>query len=332
MRCRFSVASESTTSRAAPDPAQRQTVGMPFGTSYVTGTNLSPLPSPFSSSQSVSPATSARYASALAPPRNAHRYSPPTAITARRRPSRSESSSTGRGGPRRASRAVSATTAELSIWAASARDAAGGSESQAIPASAVASGEGPGVCTYQSPSCRPPPPAAGQSRVAPFGANPLNAAGSPASITSCAEAKARATSLAGRLSSVVASRHPFPGRSVSTKVRTGSRATSVRVRARNRVSQSGGDASSTTEGWGLTSMANSRASSRGSSSLTPSNRTSSAVQPGIGTRDRRNVTSVDTMPLSGRITFRDAIRRPPRFTANVASRFPLPVSRFPAVP
>src|SRR5438094_4203416 len=169
-------------SRGVPGAAQRQTIGIPFGVSYVTGTNRSPLPSPFSSSQSVSPAISARYASPLAPPRNAQRYSPPAAIMARRRPSRSDKSSTGRGGPRRASRAVSATTAELSgADERSARDAAGGSESHATPASAAASEDAPGGCTYQSPSVRL---VAGQSSIAPLGANAVNAAGSPASITS----------------------------------------------------------------------------------------------------------------------------------------------------
>src|SRR4029077_2617544 len=159
-------------------------------------------------------------------------------------------SRTGRGGPRRARRAVRATVDELSLGS-SARDAAGGSESQATPASAVASDEGPGGCTYQSPSSRL---VVGQSIIAPLGANPVNAAGSPASITSCAEATARATSLTGRRSSDAPSRQPLPGRSVSTNVRTGRRATSASVRARNRVSQSGGDARSTTEGWGLTSI------------------------------------------------------------------------------
>src|SRR5690349_18326753 len=313
-----------------PGAAQRQTIGIPFGVSYVTGTNLSPLPSPFSSSQSVSPAMSARYASPLAPPRNAQRYNPPAAIRARRRPSRSDNRSTGRGGPRRASRAVSATTAELSICeAASTSDDAGGSESHATPASAVARGDAPGGCTYQSPSCRPVP---GQDSIAPFGANPANVAGSPASITSCAAATARVTSLAGRLSSVAASRQPLPGRSVSTNVRTGRRATSANVRARNRVSQSGGDASSTTEGLGLTSITNRRASSRGSSSPTPSNPTSTAAQPGEGKRETGNVRSVDTIPLSGRSTIRDAICREPTLTPNTAVFFPFPLSRFPAVP
>ena len=151
-------------------------------------------------------------------------------------------------------------------------------------------------------------------------------------MTSAAPATARATSPGARPSSVAPSRQrPRPG-SASMNVRTGTRATSSSVRARNRVSQSGGEASSTTDGWGLTSRTNSRASSRRSSSPTPSNRTSTATQPGRGKRETGNVSSLETMPLSGSGTARDAIRRPPRFTASVAFRFPLPVSRFPAVP
>src|SRR6266850_3316796 len=167
-------------SRGSPEPVQRHSTGMPFGTSYITGRNRSLLPAPCSRSQSTSPATSARYASPLAPPRNAHRYRPPAAITARRDPARSDNVTIGRGGPRRARRATSATVVELS-GASSARDVAGGSESQATPASAPARGEGPmeggGGCPYQSPSRRRVP---GQSSTAPLGLKRLNLGASPA--------------------------------------------------------------------------------------------------------------------------------------------------------
>src|SRR5204863_4675751 len=202
----------------------------------------------------------------------AQRYSPPAAITARRAPARSDSATIGRAGPRRARRAASAIVVELS-GTSSTRDVAGGSESHATPASAPVSGEGPegGGCTYQSPSRRRVP---GQRSTAPLGLKRLNDVGSPASMTSAAPATARATSLGGRPSSVVPSRQRFPPGSASMNVRTGTRATSSSVRARNRVSQSGGEASSTMDGGGLTSSTNRRASSRGSSSPTPSNRTS----------------------------------------------------------
>src|SRR6185503_6472723 len=122
----------------------------------------------------------------------------------------------------------------------SARDVAGGSESQATPASAPASGEGPvaGGWTYQSPSRRRAP---GHSSTAPLGLKRLNVAGSPASTTSAAPATARATSPGARLSSVAASRQRFPPGSASMNFRTGTRATSSSVRAKKRVSQSGGN-------------------------------------------------------------------------------------------
>src|SRR2546426_801573 len=107
-------------SRGDPEPVQRHASGMPFGVSYVTGRNLSPLPSPSASNQSVRDATSARYASALAPPRNAQRNSPAATTVAWRAlppppfPERSERTSTGRGAPRPARRAGSPTTAVLS--------------------------------------------------------------------------------------------------------------------------------------------------------------------------------------------------------------------------
>src|SRR2546429_7427807 len=101
-----------------------------------------PAPLPPPTPEPPPPAISARYASALAPPRNAQRYSPAPATTARRLPSRSDSTTSGRGAPRRPSRAVSTTTAALS-GASSTSPVTGGSESHAAPASAAASGEGP---------------------------------------------------------------------------------------------------------------------------------------------------------------------------------------------
>src|SRR5207237_8224455 len=86
------VASESTTSRGSPAAVQRHWSGSPFAVTVVTGTNRSPLPVPPASSQSVSPATRARYASALAPPRTAPRYHSPAAIVARRLSSRCDRS------------------------------------------------------------------------------------------------------------------------------------------------------------------------------------------------------------------------------------------------
>src|SRR2546422_621073 len=74
----------TVTSRGEPAPAQRHATGMPLATSCVTGTNLSQLASPPASSQSANAATTARYASALAPPRNAQRNSPAAATVARR--------------------------------------------------------------------------------------------------------------------------------------------------------------------------------------------------------------------------------------------------------
>src|SRR5207249_4130657 len=80
-------------------------------------------------------------------------------------PSRSDSTMTGRGLPRRARRAVRTTIAALSEGSArSDTAAAGASESHAIPASASASGDGPGGCTYQSPSW---PRVVDQVRMAP---------------------------------------------------------------------------------------------------------------------------------------------------------------------
>src|SRR6266849_6939225 len=137
--------------RGSALPVQRHASGIPFGTSFVTAANRSPPALLLPKSQSVSAATRARYASALAPPRNAQRYSPAAAISARRCPPLSDSTTTGRGGPRRASRAPSATVIALSE-ASSVSEVAGGSESHTTPASVAATGDGPGGCTYQSPS------------------------------------------------------------------------------------------------------------------------------------------------------------------------------------
>src|SRR3989442_1257628 len=210
-------------SRGDPEPVQRHASGMPFDTSYVSGATRSLLPAPSASSQSVNAATSARYASALAPPRNAQRNSPAAATVA---------------------------------WRA------------------------------------------------------------------------------------LRQRRSPPAGSDSTNARTGTRATSLRVRARKRLSQSGGEASSTTEGGGLTSSTNTRASSRGSESpATPSSRTSRACQPAREEPregDRGRVISVETVPLSGSATARDTKRRPASYKASVP--FPLPLApalspaAFPAVP
>src|SRR5437773_876346 len=332
--------SVTVTSRGEPAPAQRHATGIPLDTSCITGANVSPLPSPPPSSQSASAATSARYASALAPPRNAQRNSPAAATVARRAlppaPSCSDSTITGRGVPRRARRAVSTTTAALSAGEGRARSdtaAAGASESQAMPASAPASGDGSGGCTYQSPSW---PRVVDQFRMAPLDANRSSGAGFPARTTRRAPATTRVTSAMETGARLAASRQPPPPGSDSTKARTGTRATSLSARARKRLSQSGGDASSTTEGWGLTSSKNRRASSRGSESpATPSSRTSSACQPA---RERPvkgevgRVISVETIPLSGSETTRDMRRRFPRLTTSVP--FPLPPSPAlsPAVP
>src|SRR5205814_6329002 len=162
------AASVTTASCGDPEPLQRHATGVPFGTAFATGTNRSLLPAPSTSSQSASAATTARYASALAPPRNAQRNNPAAATVARRAPPTCDRTITGRAAPRRASRALSTTTAELSPGGTGARSdtaAAGGSESHATPASAPASGDGSGACTYQSPSR---PPCVGHVSTAPF--------------------------------------------------------------------------------------------------------------------------------------------------------------------
>src|SRR2546423_5626476 len=192
------AASVTTASCGDPEPLQRHATGVPFGTALTTGTNRSLLPAPSTSSQSANAATTARYASALAPPRNAQRNNPDAATMARRAPPACDSTITGRAAPRRASRAVSTTTAELSPGGTGARSdtaAAGGSESHATPANGPASGDGSGGCTYQSPSR---PPCVGHVSTAPFtgAANRSGSAGSPTRSTRRATATARATSAA----------------------------------------------------------------------------------------------------------------------------------------
>src|SRR5438093_12865704 len=110
-------------------------------------------------------------------------------MTARRAPPRWDNVTTGRGGPRRASRAASATVVELS-GASSATDVAGGSESHTTPASAPARAEDPvgDGCRYQSPSRRLVP---GQSRTDPLGAKGVNGGGWQASSPSASPASCR---------------------------------------------------------------------------------------------------------------------------------------------
>src|SRR5207249_11826420 len=76
----------TVTSRGEPAPVQRHATGIPLGAACVTGTNLSHPPAPPARSQSANAATTARYASALAPPRNAQRNRPAAATVARRAP------------------------------------------------------------------------------------------------------------------------------------------------------------------------------------------------------------------------------------------------------
>src|SRR5438445_238339 len=215
---------------------------------------------------------------------------------------------------------------------------AGGTESQGMPASAAATGDGGGGSTYQSPGT--PPTVGHESReggAARRSPGVGSRVGSPAATTSRAAAVLRAKS-AGETGASVAASRQRPG-SVATNVFTGTRATSASVRDRKRVSQSGGAASITIAGAGLTSTTNRRASSRGSESPTPSRRISSADHPGCGMRDAGSVSSAERMPLSGRVTRREARRRPSLVTASnpsrippLASRIPLPASRFPAIP
>src|SRR5439155_18617014 len=155
------------------------------------------------------------------------------------------------------------------------------------------SGAAAGESTYQSPCC---PSVVCQRSTPPSPEIRPSTAGSPPSTTSRAPATARRTTSVPTGASVVASRQRDPPpdtASGATNILSGTRATSARVRARNRRSQSGGAASTTTAGAELTSTTNSRASSRGSESATPSNRTSSADQPGDRKRETGNASSVD---------------------------------------
>src|SRR5207247_10129950 len=102
---------------------------------------------------------------------------------------------------------------------------------------------------------------------------------------------------AGETGASVAASRQRPG-SVATNDFTGTRATSASVRDRKRVSQSGGAASITIAGAGLTSTTNRRASSRGSSSPATSSRTYTADHP-LGKLEKGIVSTVVTIPLSG---------------------------------
>src|SRR3989475_2186910 len=170
-----------------------------------------------------------------------------------RPPLHSSSVTIGRGGPRRASRATSATDVAGVEWGVSATTgAAGGNESQSTPAGAAVKGEDSGSPTYQSPGW----PFVGHNSPA-FLDPPLNAracAGSPIAITSRAFTAALVRTLVATGASVAPSRQR-PA-SVSTNTFTGTRATSPSVRARKRVSQSGGDAKITAAGSRLTSTTN----------------------------------------------------------------------------
>src|SRR5579884_1151402 len=109
-------------------------------------------------------------------------------MTARRAPAALATHTTGRGGPRRPSRAVSTATPALSPGT-SASTVAGGSESHAMPASPALSGDGPGGSTYHSPARSP----RASTSTAPRGRNRRHAAGAPAATTRSARATAAAT-------------------------------------------------------------------------------------------------------------------------------------------
>jgi len=203
---------------------------------------------------------------------------------------------------------------------------AGGSESHGTPASAAVKGDDGGRSTYQSPAC----PLVGHNNTALRAVNSRARPGSPVAITSRAALAARVSSAAATGARVAPSRQR-PA-SVSTNTRTGRRATSLRVRARNRASQSGGEAKITAAGSRLTSTAKRRLSSRGSASLIPSRRTSSTCHPGFGIRESGIVTSVEIVPLSGSVTRCEVSRRSPTLTVIDAFRAPSPESRVPATP
>src|SRR5207253_10721440 len=122
--------------------------------------------------------------------------------------------------------------------------------------------------------------------------------------------------------------------------------------ARNRGSQPGGKARSTTPGRGFTPPTTRPATPRASGSpAAPPSRTSTTCQPPAGKApgtareepgkgEEGNVSSALTIPLSGSATSRDATRRPERLTTSLAFRpspFPGPFRAvtpavFPAVP
>src|SRR5690242_1577738 len=314
-------------SRGSPAALQRQRNGRPLATSSVTGVARSLFPAPRSPiSQSANPATSARYASSLAPPRNAQRHSPLAVTVAERRPSRSRNSTTGRAAPCRPRLAVSPATAPESGVSGS-TPLSGGSESHASPASAAASGDAAAGAAYQSPGA---PGAAGHANTLPAGRIARRRSASPTSATRRAPAIARVTVVAASGASEPLSRQP-PLRSGCTNTFTGTRATSPSVRARKRDSQSGGAARITAPGSGLTSTTKTRASSRGSASLTPASVTSSADHP-LGNRAAGSDRSNATVPLSGNAIGRAMSTRPPSRTSILAPPFPFPLSPFPALP
>src|SRR3989454_2255447 len=196
-----------------------------------------------------------------------------------------------------------------------------------MPTSAAATGDGGGGSTYQSPGT--PPTVGHESReggAARRSPGVGSKVGSPTATTSRAAAVLRARS-AGETGASVAASRQRPG-SVATNVFTGTRATSASVRDRKRVSQSGGAASITIAGAGLTSTTKRRASPRGSSSPTPSSRTSAADHP-LGRREAGSVSSVATTPLSGSVTSLEARRRPASETVSTACS--LPSSPFPGL-
>ena len=163
----------------------------------------------------------------------------------------------GRAGPRRASRAVRATVAVRFESRETVTAVAGGNESQRTPASAAVNGEESGRSTYQSPAW----PFVGHRRSALLvrgpagpGVNSRARCGSPVAITRRAPTAARVRSAVATGARVAPSRQR-PA-SVSTNTRTGRRATTLSVRARNRASQSGGDAKMTAAGSRLTSTTN----------------------------------------------------------------------------
>src|SRR5438067_7456604 len=150
----------TATLRALSVAVHLQTTGRPFGVSSAIGRARSLIPALRSpSSQSASAATTLRYASSDAPPRNAQRHRPPAVTKATRCPLRCSSVTMGRGAPRRASLAVRAIVpAEAESRGELATAVAGGKESHCTPDSAAVRGDDAGRSTYQSP----PRPLVGQ--------------------------------------------------------------------------------------------------------------------------------------------------------------------------